>query len=68
MFKPLKMVDEKQKLIRSTCKEVKFPLSKEYKDLIERSIKHLTYSQIEEYAKKVRFKARNGFGFSTNRN
>jgi len=52
MFKPLKMVDEKQKIIRTTCKEVKFPLSKEYKDLIDKSIKHLTYSQIEEYANK----------------
>ena len=29
MFKPLKMVDEKQKIIRTTCKEVKFPLSKD---------------------------------------
>ena len=37
MFKPLKMVDEKQKIIRTTCKEVKFPLPKEY---------------IEEYANK----------------
>ena len=42
MFKPLKMVDEKQKIIRTTCKEVKFPLSKECKDLIDKSIKHLT--------------------------
>lgn len=52
MFKPLTMVDEKKKIIRSTCKEASLPLSKRYRDLIDQSIKHLTHSQIDKYAEK----------------
>ena len=52
MFKPLKILDEKHKVLRKHSAEVKLPLSKEDKDTIEQIIKHLRYSQIEKYAEK----------------
>ena len=40
MFKPLKILDEKNKILRQHSKEVKLPLSKEDKETIEHIIKH----------------------------
>ena len=52
MFKKLNILDESDKHLRMKSKDVTFPLSKEDKQTIQQIIKHLTYSQIEEYAEK----------------
>ena len=62
MFKKLDIIDDSNKVLREVSKEVTFPLSKETKDTIEHIIKHLTYSQIEEYAEK--YDIRPGMGLS----
>ena len=63
MFKKLNILDEKDPHLRKVSKEASFPLSKEYKDLINRSIKHLTYSQIEYYEKKYDLRPGMGLAF-----
>lgn len=63
MFKKLDILDEKHKILRQIAKPVVFPLSKEDKDLIEQIIKHLTYSQIEEYEKKYDLRPGMGLAF-----
>ena len=62
MFKKLNIIDESDKRIRQISKEVTFPLDKDTKDTIDHIIKHLTYSQIEEYAEK--YDIRPGMGLS----
>ena len=62
MFKKLDILDEKDKRLRKKSIEATFPLSKEDKILIQRSIDELTYSQIEEYAEK--YKLRPGMGLA----
>lgn len=62
MFKKLKILDEKDKLLRQVSKEVSFPLSKEEKETIKIAMDNLRYSQIEEYAKKYNLRA--GWGLS----
>ena len=62
MFEKLNIIDDKDKRLRQISKEVTFPLSKEDKDTINKIIKHLTYSQIEKYAKKYDLRA--GWGLS----
>ena len=63
MFKKLDILDERNKVLRQTSKEVTFPLSKEDKDTIEHIIKHLTYSQIEEYEQKYDLRPGMGLAF-----
>lgn len=63
MFKPLKILDEKNKILRQKSKEVKFPLSKEDKDTIDHIINHLKYSQIEKYAEKYDLRPGMGLAF-----
>ena len=48
MFKRLKILDEKHKVLRQKSHEVELPLSKEDKNTIDQIKKHLTYSQIEK--------------------
>ena len=48
MFKPLTILDEKDKILRKKSEKVIFPLSKEDRNLIQRAIDHLTFSQIEK--------------------
>ena len=62
MFKPLKIIDEKNKVLRQISKDVTFPLDKKTKDTIEHIITHLTYSQIEDKAEK--YDLRPGMGLS----
>ena len=62
MFKKVNILDEKDKRLRLKSIDATFPLSKEEKDLIQRSIDHLTYSQIEKYAEK--YNLRPGMGLS----
>ena len=63
MFKKLDILDEKDKRLRMTRKEVTFPLSKEDKKTIQHMIDHLTYSQIEEYEKKYDLRPGTGLAF-----
>ena len=63
MFKKLNILDESDKHLRMKSKEVTFPLSKEDKQTIQQIIKHLTYSQIEEYAEKYDLRPGMGLAF-----
>ena len=63
MFKPLDILDDRHKVLRQKSLEVKFPLSKEDKDIINHVIKHLTYSQIEKYADKYDLRPGMGLAF-----
>ena len=62
-FKKLNILDEKEKLLRMKSKEVVFPLTDEDKELIERGIQELTYSQIEKYEKKYDLRPGMGLAF-----
>lgn len=63
MFEPLKILDEKNKILRQKSKEVILPLSKEDKKTIDHIIKHLTYSQIEKYSEKYDLRPGMGLAF-----
>ena len=63
MFKKLDILDEKDKRLRKVSVDAKLPLSEEYKDIIERIITELTYSQIEEYEKKYDLRPGMGLAF-----
>ena len=63
MFKKLNILDEKDKRLRMKSIDATFPLSKEEKQLIQRSIDHLTYSQIESYSKKYNLRPGMGIAF-----
>ncbi len=63
MFKKLNILDEKEKILHQKCEEATFPLPAEYKELIERAIQELTYSQIEEYEKKYDLRPGMGLAF-----
>lgn len=62
MFKKLKILDEKDKRLRTISKDVIFPLSEEEKDIIKNAMENLRYSQIDKYAKKYDLRA--GWGLS----
>lgn len=63
MFKKLNILDEKDPHLRKVSKDVTFPLKKEYRELIENGLKHLTYSQIEKYEKKYNLRPGMGLAF-----
>ncbi len=63
MFKKLEILDEKDKHLRKKSIESELPLSKKEKDLIDRIIKELTYSQIEKYAEKYNLRPGMGLAF-----
>ncbi|MBO4245919.1 MAG: peptide deformylase [Bacilli bacterium] len=58
----IKILDEKNKILRTVSKEVVFPLDKEMKDTIYDMIKYLKMSQNEKYEKK--YKLRAGMGLA----
>lgn len=62
MFKKLNILDEKDPRLRKISEEVIFPLTDDDKKRIEQMVKHLTYSQIEEYEKK--YDLRPGMGLA----
>lgn len=62
MFKKLKILDEKDKRLRTVSKEVTFPLSDEEKQIVKNAMENLRFSQIEKYAKKYNLRA--GWGLS----
>ncbi len=59
----IKILDEFDKTLRKVSKEVKFPLSKEDKKLIQDIIDYLTMSQIEEYYEKYNLRPGMGLAF-----
>lgn len=59
----IKILDEKDKILRTVSKEVTFPLSKEVKELIKDSVTYLEMSQIEEYRAKHDLRAGMGLSF-----
>ena len=63
MFKKLNILDEKDKRLRQISKDATFPLNEKEKQLIQDAIKHLTYSQIEEYEKKYDLRPGMGLAF-----
>lgn len=63
MFKKLNILDEKDSRLRKISKDATFPLSKDYKNIINQIIKELTYSQIEEYSKKYDLRPGMGLAF-----
>ncbi len=63
MFKPLNILDEKDKRLRAVSKDASFPLSKDEKKLIQQMIDHLTFSQIEEKAEKYDLRPGMGLAF-----
>ncbi len=63
MFKPIIILDEKDKRVRAKNSDVTFPLKSEYKKMIKDSIKHLTYSQIPEYEEKYSLRPGMGVAF-----
>ena len=62
MFKKLKILDEKNKILRTISKDVEFPISDDEKEIIRNAMDNLRYSQIEKYAKKYDLRA--GWGLS----
>lgn len=59
----IKILDEKDKLLRTTSKEVTFPLSNEDKQNITDMITYLKMSQIEEYSQKYDLRAGMGLAY-----
>ena len=59
----IKVLDEKHKILRTTSKEVEFPLSKEDKKTIEDIITYLTMSQIEKYYTEYNLRPGMGMAF-----
>ncbi len=59
----IKILDEKHKILRTTSKEVEFPLSKEDKKTIEDITTYLTMSQIEKYYTKYDLRPGMGMAF-----
>jgi len=62
MFKPVKILDEKDPIVRQKNEDVIFPLSKEDKKMIQHMIDHLTNSQIEELS--IKYDLRPGMGLA----
>ena len=63
MFKKLKILDEKNKILREISKEVTEPLTKEEKEIINQIILNLKYSQIENLSKKYDLRPGMGLAF-----
>lgn len=62
MLKTKEILDEKDKRLRKTSKEVVFPMTKEDKNTIKEMIEYLTLSQIED--KAVKYELRPGMGLA----
>ena len=62
MLKTCDILDEKEKILRTVSKEVTFPLTKKDKETIDKMIKYLHDSQIEELSEK--YDLRPGMGMS----
>lgn len=63
MFEKLSILDEIDPRLRTKSLEASTPLSQEYRELIEKIIIELTYSQIEEYEQKYDLRPGMGLAF-----
>ena len=63
MLPKIKILDEKDKLLKQKSKEVKFPLDEKDKKLIEDALKYLEMSQIPEYSEKYNLRPGMGLAF-----
>lgn len=63
MFKKVKILDEKDKKLRVKSVPFREPVSEDEKKLVDRMIKHLTYSQIPEYEEKYDLRPGMGLAF-----
>lgn len=63
MLKKLKILDEKNKILREISKEVTEPLTNEEKETINQIILNLKYSQIENLSKKYDLRPGMGLAF-----
>lgn len=63
MFKKVEILDEKDKRLRIKSVPFDTPVTKEERQLVEDMVKHLTYSQIEEYEKKYDLRPGMGLAF-----
>lgn len=63
MFKKINILDEKDKRLRLKSVSFDSPVTKEEKEIVQDMIKHLTYSQIEEYEKKYNLRPGMGLAF-----
>ncbi len=63
MFKPLKILDEKNKILRKKSHEVNFPLTDKDKILIKQMKQHLHYSQLTEESEKYNLRPGMGLAF-----
>jgi len=63
MFVKCEILDEKDKKLRMKSKSFDTSVTAEEKELVERMIKHLTYSQIEEYEKQYNLRPGMGLAF-----
>lgn len=59
----IKILDEKDKLLRTISTDIEFPLSKETKKNIEDMITYLKMSQMEEYIEKYDLRAGMGLAY-----
>lgn len=58
----IKILDEKEKILRTVSKEVEFPLSDDLKKIVNDSLTYLEMSQMDEYIEK--YDLRPGMGLS----
>lgn len=63
MLPKIKILDEKNKMLRTVSKEVTFPLSDKDKKTIQDALKYLEMSQIEEYTNKYNLRPGMGLAF-----
>jgi len=63
MLPKLKILDEKNKMLRTKSKEVTFPLSDADKKMINDALTYLEMSQIEEYTEKYNLRPGMGLAF-----
>ncbi len=63
MFKPLQILDEKNKILRKKAKTVTFPLTSEDFALIEHMKKHLYYSQLTDECEQYSLRPGMGLAF-----
>ncbi len=63
MLPKLRILDEKNKMLRTVSKKVDFPLDEKDKKTIADAIKYLEMSQIEEYANKYNLRPGMGLAF-----
>lgn len=63
MLPKIKILDEKNKLLKKRSKEVSFPLDEKDKNLIDDALEYLKLSQIPEYSEKYNLRPGMGLAF-----